>query len=941
MLSHVKPLPEGEAVETPASSGLYRVGPHPSVSIILPTLNEAENVDRVIGEIVANLRGHFEFEIIVADGGSSDGTCEKVERWGSQHPVVLMRNEGGGGLAEDVLSASARTKYPVVVVIDADGSHPAPSVRELVDHVASGRYDMAIGSRYVDGGVTVGWPLHRRALSRLGAAFASPFTEVKDPLSGFFAIRRSSLLAAGAHTKGFKIGLAALFAGGPGFRVCEVPISFFERQSGKSKIGSSQLLAYLGQLLEYSRGTTFSGTFKRFLLVGMAGFMLDFLIVSFAQALGANIMVAHIWGFCVASACNYIGHARYSFGDRRKDRGQLARFAIVLILALAMRGGFISAASELGFPMPVVLAAGIIGGGIVSYIGNDLYAFRGNDLLPVTSRWKLAAIGLTAYVAVLRLLYQGAIDLMPQEAYYWAYAQHLDWGYLDHPPMVAWLIWLGTTVFGDTEFGVRIGASLCWFATAYFMFRFTSEVFGRMSAFLALLLLVVLPFFFATGTLTTPDAPLTAAWAGALYFLQQAILANRRKAWLGAGICIGLGMLSKYTIALLGPATLVFLILHPQSRRWLSTSWPYLCVISATLLFSPVIAWNATHDWASFQFQGSRRWLSDDIVFSTPTLLMFIAMLLGPAGLLLAAAATGQMARLSDRSNLRGQDAFLAVFTLVPLAVFTFFSLFHTVKLNWTGPVWLALLPIMANITETALKSGTMSRVVTAVKVSIIGSILFFSLLLHYLALGLPFVGYSNGLRGMPIAWEELVSAAEEIKTKVAAETGASPLLVGMDKYNVASELGFYSKGRTLLDDITSQNLFGDNGLMFEHWQSGSSPDGRVAIMYGLKDDSLSSDSLAAWFENIGPVERRVVYKDRAAAGEFFYRVGYGFRRSSGGPSDAFAKARTASSSTPAIARRDPKEKAPISRREIWQQKAFPNTRLNITKPTFEKKPIA
>ncbi|QWW70680.1 hypothetical protein [Rhizobium sp. WYJ-E13] len=70
----------------------------------------------------------------------------------------------------------------------------------------------------------------------------------------------------------------------------------------------------------------------------------------------------------------------------------------------------------------------------------------------------------------------------------------------------------------------------------------------------------------------------------------------------------------------------------------------------------------------------------------------------------------------------------------------------------------------------------------------------------------------------------------------------------------MASELGFYSKGRTLLDDITSQNLFGDAGLMFELWQSGSSPKRRVVIMSGLKDDSLSSDSLAAWFKNIGPV---------------------------------------------------------------------------------------
>jgi dolichol-phosphate mannosyltransferase len=75
-------------------------------------------------------------------------------------------------------------------------------------------------------------------------------------------------------------------------------------------------------------------------------------------------------------------------------------------------------------------------------------------------RWRMAALGILAYVVALRLIFMGTIDLLPEEAYYWNYAQHLDVGYLDHPPMVAWLIWLGTTVFGQTEFAVRAGAAL-------------------------------------------------------------------------------------------------------------------------------------------------------------------------------------------------------------------------------------------------------------------------------------------------------------------------------------------------------------------------------------------------------------------------------------------------------------------------------------------------
>lgn len=614
MYSYLTPWRDAEYVELPSSS-ISAVHNRPSVSIIVPTLNEAENIDQILSDIVENVRGHFAFEIIVTDGGSTDGTCEKVDHWKMRHPVRLVRNDGGGGLAEDVLSAAAKARFSILVVLDADGSHPASAIPKLVAPVSSGHCDMTIGSRYVEGGFTVGWPLHRRALSRLGAAFASPFTDVNDPLSGFFCLRRERLLAAGADAEGFKIGLEAIFAGGDALTVREIPIAFSDRLRGKSKIGASQFVAYLVQLLRFSEGMTSSNAIHRFLVVGMAGFVLDFLMVSMMRALGADITVAHISGFCFAAIFNYVAHAQWSFEGRARGSTRFARFMLLSALALAMRGGFIAAASDLGFPFFWVVLMGIVGGGIVSYIGSEFYVFRSNASLSSTTRWRLAVMAVVGYVVLLRIVYQGSIDLIPQEAYYWNYAQRPALGYLDHPPMVAWLIWLGTSVFGDTEFGIRIGATLSWMATAFFVFRFANNLFGRTPAFLSLLLLSILPFFFGIGMLMTPDAPLTAAWAGALYFLERALIGNREKAWLGAGMCIGLGMLSKYTIALLGPAAIVFLIIHPGSRRWFFTKWPYLCAILAAALFSPVIVWNATNDWASFHFQGSRRWGAEGSAF--------------------------------------------------------------------------------------------------------------------------------------------------------------------------------------------------------------------------------------------------------------------------------------------------------------------------------------
>ena len=157
---------------------------------------------------------------------------------------------------------------------------------------------------------------------------------------------------------------------------------------------------------------------------------------------------------------------------------------------------------------------------------------------------------------MLKLIFMGCVNLIPEEAYCWNYAQRLDWGYLDHPPMVAWLIWLSTSLFGKSELSVRLPAYVCWILAAIFMFRLTLNLYDRPAAFRTILLLAVLPIYFGLGFFMTPDAPLYAAWAGCLYFLERALIARESPSMVGVGTCMGLGMLSKYTIALLGLGTL-------------------------------------------------------------------------------------------------------------------------------------------------------------------------------------------------------------------------------------------------------------------------------------------------------------------------------------------------------------------------------------------------
>jgi dolichol-phosphate mannosyltransferase len=129
-------------------------------------------------------------------------------------------------LAGDVLAAAKFAKADIVVVMDGDLSHPASQLRNLVQPIFDGTRDMVVGSRYVPGGDTPDWPGRRRTLSRLGGALAWPLTDLKDPMSGFFAVRKARLLAVDPQATGFKIGLEIIAEGGDALRLAEVPIIF-------------------------------------------------------------------------------------------------------------------------------------------------------------------------------------------------------------------------------------------------------------------------------------------------------------------------------------------------------------------------------------------------------------------------------------------------------------------------------------------------------------------------------------------------------------------------------------------------------------------------------------------------------------------------------------------------------------------------------------------
>ena len=485
---------------------------------------------------------------------------------------------------------------------------------------------------------------------------------------------------------------------------------------------------------------------------------------------------------------------------------------------------------------------------------------------------KRGAFLLAAALLFLRVAFFARTDLYPEEAYYWNYAAHLDIGYLDHPPMVAWLIHLGTWVFGDNEFGVRASLVVCSLITSFFAFRLTAVLFNRHAAAVAVLLVQVLPFFFLIGFMITPDAPLTACWTGALYFLARALLHERSGAWFGLGVCLGLGMLSRYSIALLGLATLVFIVLDRQARRWWWHPAPYAAVALALAIFSPVIIWNAQHDWASFAFQSADR-VAEKWRFSLHELLLAVLVLLTPVGVALV------WKSLRGTRNYPPSDArhllFARVFTLVPLAIFVLFSLTHRVKLNWTGPLWLPVIPAMAALL-VELQPGALRR-------AWIGSLALLTIVyvafLQYLASGLPGVGYSAAMELLPVGWSEMGRELETQRAAIPPPINGRVLLVGMDRNFIASEAAFYhSRKREAVHETASAHLFGGRGLMYEFWFPAEAQADSALLLVSFHRHDLDAGRVRARCQLLGPIEEHWLERHRRKIRPYYTRVADDYR---------------------------------------------------------------
>lgn len=222
-----------------------------NVTIIIPTLNEEENVNILLERIfkVRDL-SDVDFDVLFVDSASSDGTCNSIMKWQEERPVKLLCCGVNVDLAPAVIAGCREIDSDYVLVMDADLSHPPEKIPNLLKPLLAGKYDMMIGSRYVEGGGMPDWPFSRKLSSRLATLPALFFSSVKDPLAGFFALKRRLIAELPTEVSGFKIGLAVLAEYQRKIRIKEIPIEFRDRKYGLSKMNNRVIFTYLCQLRE-------------------------------------------------------------------------------------------------------------------------------------------------------------------------------------------------------------------------------------------------------------------------------------------------------------------------------------------------------------------------------------------------------------------------------------------------------------------------------------------------------------------------------------------------------------------------------------------------------------------------------------------------------------------------------------------------------------------
>ena len=312
----------------------------------------------------------------------------------------------------------------------------------------------------------------------------------------------------------------------------------------------------------------------------------------------------------------------------------------------------------------------------------------------------------------------------------------------------------------------------------------------------------------------TPDVPLIASWSACLYFLYRALVMNKAASWYGAGLCLGLGLLSKYTIVLVALAAFCYVICQKKSRFWLKKKEPYLGLLLAFIVFTPVLYWNAQHGWVSFIFQSSRRFnsITSLNIHNLAWMVLFFITPIGVWGLFELGKQNEQLIKISS-----DEKRFLQYFTFTPLLFFAVYSLNHGVNFNWSGPLFLALVPWLALlISNDSFKKNLWFGT------SLVLLMIYSAVLLTVDLNKSDFIQHKILIK--VIAWDDLIKKFNALAEAEEQRNHRPVIFVPLDNYPINSELAFYQQvlfNNGLIKKAypaTGAHIFDRESLMYRYW---------------------------------------------------------------------------------------------------------------------------
>jgi 4-amino-4-deoxy-L-arabinose transferase-like glycosyltransferase len=415
--------------------------------------------------------------------------------------------------------------------------------------------------------------------------------------------------------------------------------------------------------------------------------------------------------------------------------------------------------------------------------------------VPTLRRWTMVAVLL---LVALRLAFAAVVPLAIDESYYWLWSKHLAGGYYDHPPMVAFIIRLGTLIGGDTEFGVRVVSVLLALPASWAVWRTAALLYDETVAAKAVVYFN-LTLMVAGGTLiVTPDSPLLLTACFVLYFLARVSVSRNGAWWLAVGAAAGAGLLSKYSMFLAGGAIAVLLIVVSDMRRWLLTPWPYLGGLLALALFTPVIAWNLDHGMVSFikqfgraDFDGFRPKFVPEMIAVQAGLATPPIFALGVIGLL------APPPTCPEASSAR----WLAAIMIWPvLGYFLWHALHARVEGNWLAHVYPAFAILAAGAAQMSFRRPWLEHLREASDRLAVptGLVIFLAVALHAAVMAFP-SAHDPVAQKTAVGWRALGRAIDDVRR---SQNAAGVLT---DNYGTTGLLSFYLPSHPPVIEITER----------------------------------------------------------------------------------------------------------------------------------------